>query len=104
LGYPRLSLSLKVPKQQLQPGVNSKSSVYRAIIKVDVPVLEVTSPSTGTGIQPAPTIAYTSVASLEFVLPARSSLQDRKDILAYIKNSLSNASVVSLVQDLEAIY
>lgn len=104
LGYPRLSISLKVPKQPLAPGINARTSVYRAKIKVDVPVLEVTAPATGSGIQPAPTVAYANVGIVEFVIPARGSLQDRKDILAYLRNALAHASVVSVIQDLESIY
>jgi hypothetical protein len=104
LGYGRLSISLKRPASNLQPGSNSSSAVYRAKIKVEAPTLEVTSPSTGSGIQPAPTISYTCVADMVFVMPARSSLQNRKDIVAYAKNALGHATVQSVLHDLNAIY
>lgn len=104
IGYGRLKLSLRRPNTSSAPGSNSRSSVYRAIVKLEIPVLEVTSPSTGSGIQPAPTVAYTSMAQIEFVLPARGTEAERKDILAYAKNSLSNSAVVDLVTKLLAIY
>lgn len=104
IGFGRMSLSLRQPITSNKPGANSKGSVYRASLKLDIPVMELTSPSTGSGIQPAPTVAYTSVVSIEFVLPARSSIAERKDILAYAKNLLSHAAATSLVVDLESTY
>lgn len=104
IGFGRLSVSLRQPLASNKPGANSKSSVYRAVFKLDIPILELTSPSTGSGIQPAPTVAYTSVFTGEFVIPARSSLQERKDILAYAKNLLANALATSVVVDLESVY
>lgn len=72
--------------------------------KVETPVLEVTSPSTMTGIQPAPTVAYTPLASMEFVLPDRMSLQERKDLLAFVVNLASNAIMTAQVRDLDLLY
>jgi hypothetical protein len=71
---------------------------------VVLPVLEVTSPSTATGIQPAPTKAYDLLCNVEVVLPERSSLQERKDAFAYLKNFLANAVFTSAVQDLEGVF
>jgi hypothetical protein len=96
VGYGNIAISLRKPA--------SGSGVYKASIKILVPTLEQTSPSTATGIQPAPTVAYTTAMHLDFLLPARSSLQNRKDILAYAKNLLSHATVVSVVENLENVY
>lgn len=85
------------------PG-NGQGGVYKASIKVLIPSLEQTSPSTATGIQPAPSVAYTTAAHLDFLLPARGTLLDRQNILAYVKNALSNASIVSVVTNLETVY
>lgn len=104
IGYPRLALQLRIPAGPLGVGASSKNSVYRGVVKVDVPVLEVTSPATGSGIQPAPTVAYVTIAKAEFVLPARSTLQDRKDARAYLVNALGNATVISMLHDLENLY
>lgn len=104
IGFGRLAASLRQPIVTLRPGSNSKSTVYRAAFKVEIPILELTSPSTGSGIQPAPTVAYTSMVNIEFVIPSRSSTQDRKDILAYARNLLNNALATALVVDLENVY
>jgi len=98
LGFPVLSFSMKTPSVK---GARN----YRAMIKVALPVLEVTSPSTSTGIQPAPTKAYDLLASVEFVLPERSTLAQRNDLLAYVKNFLANTTVVPpAVQSFESVY
>lgn len=81
---------------------NSKAT--KVVWKLETPVLEQTSPSTATGIQPAPTVAYTPLATIEFVLPDRMSLQERKDLLAQIRDLIDEAIVTSQVQDLEMIW
>lgn len=72
--------------------------------KLETPVLEQTSASTSTGIQPAPTLAYTLLATIEFVLPDRSSLQERKDLLAQVRDLIDEAIVTAQVQDGDLIY
>lgn len=104
IGYARVTVNVKQAPATLAPGSNAKSTVNRVRFKVEVPVLEVTSPSTGSGIQPAPTVAYTTMASLEFVIPTRTAELDRKHILAYAKNLLSNALATDLVVNMEAVY
>lgn len=104
IGFGRLNLSLRAPASSLSPGANSKSAVYRCRFKIEIPTLEVTSASTGSGIQPAPTVSHTTLFSGEFVLPARGTVQERKDILAYAKNFLSHALATSVVVDLENTY
>lgn len=79
---------------------SSNNSGQRVSIQLDLPVLAQTSPSTSTGIQPNPTRAYTLIASAEFVLPKGSTMQNRKDLLALLKNALANAVVTEAVQDL----
>jgi hypothetical protein len=96
LGFPMASFSLRPPTAQ--------SRVYKLTLKVVMPVLEVTSPSTSTGIQPAPTKAYDITGQVEIFLPERSSLQERKDLLAFLRDYLSEAIVTNAVQDFEAIY
>lgn len=104
IGYPRLSISLKRPTTSTQPGSSLKGAVYRAKIKVECPVLEVTSPSTGSGIQPAPTIAYANMGEASHVIAARSTLAERKDYQAFLRNALNHPTVKAVLEDLQAIY
>jgi len=97
LGFPTVSFSLRNPTQS--------SRAYKLTAKVVTPVLEVTSPSTASGIQPAPTLAYNLIATLDMVLPERSTVAQRKDLLAFLKNYLANAAVMTAaVENFEAVY
>lgn len=96
LGFPLVSQCVRVPSKT--------SRNYRVTVKVATPVLEVTSPSTASGIQPAPTKAYDLLATMELVLPERSSLAERKNLIAYMKNYLANAVITAAVENFEAVY
>lgn len=104
IGFPEVSVNLTVPAAATNGQSSNDQRNYRARVAVALPILEVTSPSTGTGIQPAPTVAYILRFNGEFILPERADLQGRKHILAYAKNTLAHALVTALVQDLEAVY
>lgn len=96
LGFPSVTMSLRAPTKA--------SRNYKLTAKVVVPVLEVTSPSTATGIQPAPTKAYDLLASVDVVLPERSTTAQRKDLLAYLKNYLAHSVITTAVENFEAVY
>lgn len=51
-----------------------------------------------------PQVSYTEFANISFSLPAQSSLQNRKDILAFAKNLLANVQITKMVEDLEPAY
>lgn len=96
LGYPALTLLVRNPTKD--------SRSFKVTCKVVTPILELTSPSTATGIQPAPTKAYDLLATLEFVLPERSSLAERQNLFAYVKNMFEDANLISAVTDNESVY
>lgn len=101
IGFPNVSYRLRAPAKG---NTSTGDRVYRLSLKVSTPVLEVTSPSTASGIQPAPTKAFEPIANIELVLPERSTLAQRKDLLAYVKNLLSNAIVQQGVENFETVY
>lgn len=105
IGYPRLGISLRMPTAA-QSGMASdaKGRVVRSMVTLDYPIMESTSASTGTGIPPAPTVAYVLRAKTEWILPERSTLQNRKNLRAMLYNALNHANVKSVLEDLEAIY
>lgn len=84
------------PKGQL----TGKSKV---VLTVYVPTLE-TLGNNSAGITPPPTVAYIEESRHEFTLPERSVKQERKDIRSLAMNLLSNAQIVSAVDDLQVIY
>lgn len=52
------------------------------------------------GIQPNPTRAYETLSEFSFLLPAGSDRQARLDIIAYVRNLLSNQQIIDSVVDL----
>jgi len=91
VGYNRISILGRYPDK------NNRST--KVSIKISAPILETVSNNTVSGIAPAPTVAYTPMAMIEFICPERSSLQSRKDLLAFVRNTLTQAFVTSAVQD-----
>lgn len=94
VGFPTLSIATRKPTKT--------NRNYKVSVKFTVPVLETVSNSTVSGIAPAPTVAYTALCVCEFIAPERSSLPVRKDLLAYVRNGLANATITAAVQDLES--
>lgn len=87
-----------------QRTATKQSKATKVTWKLELPILEQTSPSTTTGIQPAPTVAYSNLVSIEFVMADRSSLQERKDMLAQVRDLLGEAIVTVQVQDMDLIF
>lgn len=96
VGYPTISILSSVPSKT--------SRLYKTRVKIVLPVLEVVNASTWSGITPAPTKAYDMVGIIEFFCPERSTLQNRKDIRAFIKNLMNDAVMTALVETQETIY
>lgn len=92
VGYPVITTSVRPPSR------NSTSRVNKVQVKIVVPILEQVAPSV------VWTKAYESTATVEFMLHERSTLQNRKDILAFVKNLMAHAVVQSAVHDLEPVY
>lgn len=96
VGYPTLTVNSMPPTKT--------SRLAKVRVKMVLPVLEVVNASTYNGITPAPTKAYDLTFDGMFFLPERCTLAQRKDILAYAKNILSNALLTTLVETQETIY
>lgn len=78
------------------PSAVNANSVARVTLKIKVPTLETD--------EVPPSLAYTTLANLGFVIPLRADLQDRKDILAYSANLLGHADIVDVVENLARFY
>lgn len=89
IGFPEVTLSL-----------SKGSTSSKVFAKVSLPVMEVVSGSDG-GYTPSPKVAYTVIGKVELNLPARSTLQNRKDIQAFIKNLMSQAIITKAVEEFE---
>lgn len=96
LGYPEITVMSSMPSKT--------SKLAKTRIKIVVPVMEVLNAATYNGITPAPTRAYDMTFDCTFFAPERSTLQDRKHILAFAKNTLAQSLITSLVETQESIY
>lgn len=103
VGFWRISYQLKRPAIA-KAGESSRERTYRAVIGLHEPVLETVSNNTVNGIAPAPTISYVPRSFTEYVMPERSSLQNRKDLRKMTYNLQNEAQLVSLVETLITPY
>lgn len=94
VGFPGFTLQVRPPSQA--------SRVYKVTAKVNLPTLEQTSPSTSTGIQPAPMKAYDCSGIMEFLLPERSTAQERLNLFNTLASlfayQISNTGSTSTIQ------
>lgn len=69
VAYPTMTMFVRPPTKA--------SRIHKVTVKLLQPTLEVASGSTPTGFTPAPTKAYEITASLEVLIPERSTLAER---------------------------
>lgn len=74
-----------------------RDGTTKVTVKIVDPRLAVTAPASGSGVQPNPTTAYSTLVNIEFVLPNPGDAQSRLDILAFAKNALANAIVADAI-------
>lgn len=98
LGAKRIGLSISRPQNG-----NRLTGDARATVSLYVPVLE-TLGTNAAGIVPPPTLAYQCVDRGSFILPERSTSQERKDSRVLMKNLLDNPLVISLIDQLQPVY
>jgi hypothetical protein len=87
LGYPWITMQVRAPTKE--------SRVYKVSLKVGVPRMAATSTSTNTGIEPSPQKAYELQAHLDFLLPERSTRNERSKLLAIIQSLFVNTITAS---------
>lgn len=100
IGYNKLTFDLQRPKGNS----NGATRNLKLVVRIETPKLENVTNSTVSGIAPVPTVSYRPFVELTAVFPERSSLQDRKDLQAYVKNALSNAFVTDAFEKFELPY
>jgi len=88
VGYNKLSVETK-----------DNETVRRVKLSVAVPTLEAVAGANNAGFTPAATVAYIHRANVEFMLPQRGTPQNRKDILAYVRNALTDAVIAAIISD-----
>lgn len=95
LGFPTVLISSREPVQG--------SDNFKVVAKIVLPVLETISGTSYAGVVAAPQLAYNLTFTGEFILPGRSTLPVRKDLLAYVKNLFASTLIAAVVQDLDFV-
>lgn len=93
VGYEQLTQLVKIGK--------GNTGVSRVTQKLVLPTLAVTSPQTGTGIQPPPTLAYSNSVVTEYVLPNQGTTAERKNLRVMNVDLQAEGITVSAVENLE---
>lgn len=97
VGFESVMLSLKEAN-------GSSESVNRAKVTLRIPVLETPDGGTPSGYVAPPRVAYFMQATLEFLLPNRSTAVQRKDLRVLAADLLTDSQVISLIETLERPY
>lgn len=83
---------------QMSKDVNAGRGKFALDFRYIMPTLETVSNSTQSGILPAATWAYDCAMFCKFVFSARSSLQNRKDVLKMGPLALANTQLSDWIQ------
>jgi len=96
IGLPTVVLKSAVP--------SNTSPHFKVMAEVHLPVLETITNANASGYTAPPSVAYTVKALVTLIMPARSALQERKDLVAFTSNLLVNPQVKALVEGFEMPY
>lgn len=102
IGYNRISMLLS-RAQNPAPGSNAGSRVNRVKVGFHTPKLETLS-NNSAGLTPPPTVAYIPRCNVEFILPDRSVLQDRKDLRKFIDFLMAEAQLTAMIENYQNVY
>lgn len=98
------SSGISIGQPMITQSMVETPTANKVVVKITVPVLETTSTDGVAGYVAAPKVAYTLLGKVELLLPFRSTLQNRKDIQAFVKNYLSNTFLTKAVEEFEKPY
>ncbi len=82
----------------------ANASLQRVRLTLELPALETASGQNAEGYTAAPKVAYTNSVSVDLILPARGTVQQRKDLRIMLSNLLKDAQVVDAIDNLATPY
>jgi len=100
--YNRISLQL-IRASNPSPGSNAGTRMNRVKIGIHTPKGETLS-NNSAGLTPPATVAYICRCNIEFILPDRSILQDRKDLRKYVDFLAAEAQVTAMIETLQGVF
>jgi hypothetical protein len=103
LAFERVTVEVRDPIPA-KPGQASQGRTYKVRITLRTPVLEVAGDSSSSGLLPAPTLAYTPMMSIEFLISERTPKTVIENLSEMGANLLANSTVREAIDKLERIY
>lgn len=103
IGYWRISIKLERTPPAGNGAVSSANRVNRVVVGLHQPVLE-TLGTADNGITPPPTVSFVNRSRVEFAMPERNTLQNRKDLRKMTSNVLADANVITLIESLQPYF
>jgi len=102
---PANALAAKRVSVQIKRAVPGKqqNGVARLTIRMWYPVMETLSTS-DSGITPPPTVAYQLYAEVRYVIPERSTEQERKNLRQLLVNFGVSGSIIDVLNKLQPLY
>jgi hypothetical protein len=94
--YDQLNISTRLPTKT--------AKATKVTMRLVMPIMEQTSPSTSTGIQPAPTVAYVLGGEIVFNLPERSDQLDRRNLLTMMRDLIDEQLTTDVVENYDFPY
>lgn len=79
------------------------SNLQKIQMRLSIPTLEVSSPNTSTGYQPAPKQAYTNDFKGEFILPSRATEAEKWELYARAQSAVGQAFLLAMAKSNEQI-
>lgn len=73
------------------------NGLIRVKVSLTAPAMETAAGSNSEGYTAAPRVAYSTVGSVEFLLPPRATTQQIKDTRVLLSNALLNAQIIDVV-------
>lgn len=84
--------------------LDSGSGLNKVRVVLNVPVVETIGTVGANGYVAGPKVAFSVKANVDFILPSRSTMQNRKDLRVMLTNLLANAQIVDTIDNLAPPY
>lgn len=92
-----------VIKASVKPSKTTEG-MNRVQLSLQLPALETATAQNSEGYTAAPKVAYVTTVNVDFILPNRSTAQQRKDCRVLLSNLLANSQVIDAIENLTRPY
>lgn len=102
LGHVRCSTSLTMPPMN-GSSIVDQNRIYKARFNIYLPTLENAGTTDG-GYTAVPKRAYENIVKVEFQLPERGALAERRDLRSYLVDLFTETNVIDMIDNFNGTY